>query len=129
MAWEGALHFLPGLVAGQDLSAATAQFKFGYVESNGKVFLALTAGTRKALGIIQDTANLNGPVLLADGGISKCKAGIALSAGQPIMTDASAQGISAAVLSANHIQGYSLETVNSGELFACVIRYSGSYEA
>lgn len=126
MAWEGALRFLPGVKAGSDLSAATAQFKFVYVVDPGKVFLALTAGTRKIVGVLQDTPGSNQPALVAEGGITKMLAGIALSAGQPIMADASARGISAAAVSTNHIQGYALETVNSGELFAMILKYDGN---
>lgn len=126
MAFEGALHFLPGIVAGADLSAAGNQFKFVQLNTAGAAILAATAGQRKVVGVLQDTPPLASPALIADSGVSKVQAGAALTAGNPIMTNASGQGIVATAASSSHIQGYALETVaTAGDLFACVLKYDG----
>lgn len=127
MAWEGALHFLPGLKAAADYSGATAQYRFGAIDTSGNFVLATSAGQRKIVGVLQDTPASGDPALVADAGISKVRAGGALTAGDKIITDATGQGLPASAVSTNHIQGYALETVaNAGELFACVLKYDGN---
>jgi hypothetical protein len=127
MAWEGALHFLPGLKAAADYSGATAQFRFGTIDSSGNFVLATAAGQRGIVGVLQDTPASADPALVADSGVSKVRCGAAVTAGNKIITDATGQGIPASAVSTNHIQGYALETVaTAGELFACVLKYDGN---
>ena len=127
MAWEGALHFLPGLKAAADYSAATAQFRFGKIDSSGNFVLATAAGERGIVGVLQDTPASGDPALVADAGVSKVRAGAPLTAGNKIITDATGQGIPASAVSTNHIQGYALETIaNSGSLFAMILKYDGN---
>ena len=127
MAWEGALHFLPGIKAAADYSAATAQYRFVAIDSSGAAVLASAAGQRGIVGVLQDTPASGDPALVAESGVTKVRAGGALTAGNKIITDATGQGIPASAVSTNHIQGYALETVaGAGSLFAMVLRYDGN---
>lgn len=127
MAWEGALHFLPGLKAATDMSSATAQYHFVQVDTTGGVVPAATAGQRGIVGVLQDTPALGDPALVADAGVTKMRAGSALTAGAKIISDGTGLGIPASAVSTNHIQGYALETcAASGNLFAMVIKYDGN---
>jgi hypothetical protein len=94
MAYEGALKTVPGLVAGADLSSA--QFRFGKINTSGKVVVATAAG-EYCDGVIQnDPDAADKAVTLANGGVTKLVAGGAVTAGDRIMTDANGAAITAA---------------------------------
>lgn len=130
MAWEGALHFLPGLQAATDMSPATTQFCFVQLDTvnntKGGVVPAGTAGQKGIVGVLQDSPTLNQPALVAVGGVTKMRAGSALTAGTRIGSDANGQGIPASAVSTFNIYGFALETVaGAGSYFAMILKYEG----
>jgi len=94
MAYEGKLSTVPGLVAGADLSSA--QFRFGKINTSGKVVQA-TAEGEYVDGVIQnDPDAADKAVILANGGVTKLVAGGAITAGDRIMTTATGTAKTAA---------------------------------
>ena len=130
MAWEGINAGIRGvgLVSG-DIALSAAQFRFVQMGTavNGGVVLAATAGQRKILGVLQDKAPVVGdPVLVCGGGVTKMEAGIAITKGLPVMSDATGRAITCAVSASNHVQGYALEAAAAaGSIFTVFLKYDG----
>lgn len=127
-AFEGAQLRLSGLVSG-DIALSASQFRFVQMDTGlaGAVARAATAGQRGLVGVIQDKPTLVGdPCLVVGGGITKVEAGVALTKGCAVMTDASGRAITAAASAANHIYGYALEAASAaGSLAALIFAYHG----
>ncbi len=126
-AFEGKQLRLDGLVSG-DTALTAGQYRFVQMgtANPGEVVLAATAGQRGLIGVCQDKPSLGDPCLVAGGGITKIEAGVAITKGAALMTDAVGRAITAAVTSSNHIYGYALEAASaSGSKIAMVFAYHG----
>jgi len=94
MAYEGILSNIPGLVAGADLSAA--QFRFGKINTAGKVVQADTEG-EYIDGVIQNKPDAADKVCtFGCGGVSKIVCGDSVTAGDRLMGDADGKAKTAA---------------------------------
>lgn len=92
MAYEEALTKI-SVPAGADLSAS--QYCFVTVDSNGKV--VLTGDGAKADGVLQDDPDTSTETAcVAIAGVTKMKAGAAVTAGDSIASDSTGRGITAA---------------------------------
>lgn len=93
MAFEGIQQCIPGLVAGADLSAASAQYKFVKLSADGTVVLC-SALTDKPIGVLQAPTPSSAypqPVTVCGFGVTKVQADASLTAGDLIGTSADGQ--------------------------------------
>ncbi|MEN6605924.1 MAG: hypothetical protein ABFD60_01675 [Bryobacteraceae bacterium] len=94
MAFENQQLRVPGLVAGEDLSAAAVQFKFVYLSGDRTVKLCDSATIHQPIGVLQApaaTSALGEPVSVCALGITKLQADESLAAGELIGTSADGQ--------------------------------------
>ena len=119
MAYEGNLKTIPGLTAGEDLSAK--QFYFATLESDGKADLADSEG-EVCIGVIQDAdADAeNKPVTVAYAGVTKVVASGAITAGARVMCDAN--GKAKAWAAKKYWSGIALETSSAdGDIISMLL--------
>lgn len=121
MSYEVPGHKLGTLFAGADLTAA--QFHFVKIHPSGRIVLCAVAG-EASVGVLQNKP-LSGQACEIDrDGVSKLVMGAAVTAGDPIATDVSGQGVTAT--SGQYVGGMVLETVAaSGSIGAVAQRFPG----
>lgn len=88
MAFEGQQFLVPGLIAGEDLSAAANQYKFVKLEADRQVIVCTNAAD-VAIGVLQaptPTSAEGQPVVVCSMGLTKLRANESLSAGTAIGT-------------------------------------------
>ena len=93
MAYEGIQQAIPGLVSGEDLSAAAAQYKFVKLSADRTVILC-TAATDVPIGVLQaptPTTATGQAVSVVGFGVTKIQADASLTAGNLIGTSADGQ--------------------------------------
>jgi hypothetical protein len=126
--FEGGQFTLPGLVSGE-LALSASQYRFVQVDTQavGSVIRAATAGQQGLIGVLQDKPQLVGdPVNVCGGGITKVEAGVAITKGARLTTDASGRAITAAATAAHHVYGYALEAASAaGSIIAMAFSYHG----
>lgn len=94
-AFEGALVCIPGLhTASGSADHSADQFKVVKISGNGSIVLASSAG-EVVDGVLQGNPTGYAPAEVANGGVSKCVAGAAISAGELVMANASGKAIPA----------------------------------
>lgn len=89
MAFENQQLLVPGLVSGEDLSAATAQYKFVYLSGDNTVKLCDSVTAHQPIGVLQaptPTSALGQPVVVCALGVTKVQADASLTYGQLIGT-------------------------------------------
>lgn len=108
MAYEEKLETIGSLTASEDLSSS--QFSLVKISGDGTV-AKCSAVTDKPFGILQNKPESGQAATVATGGISKCAAGGAITAGNEIGPDANGDGV--AKTDATHWAiGQAVETVS-----------------
>lgn len=100
MAFEGYQLRPPALIAGADLSASSAAFKFVKLNADNQVILC-SANTDVPIGVLQmpaPTSATGQPVVVCSFGVTKVQAAGSLTAGMAIGTSSGAQA-------ENHVAG------------------------
>ncbi len=114
---------LDGVEAGEDLSAKP--YHFVQMVAGG-IFAAATAGQRGLVGVLQNSPNVGEQCIVSGGGRTLVTAGVAITKGASLMSDAAGKAITSAAGVANHIYGYALEAASaSGVKFQMVFAYHG----
>lgn len=90
MANESNLVTIGWLLAGADLSS----HQFGLVKLSGATWVKCSAVTDMPIGILQDKPTSGLAACVAVGGVSKCKLGGSVTAGNKIGPDANGAGVS-----------------------------------
>lgn len=110
--------------SGSDLSAASNQYKIVKLNSSGDAVLC-TAVTDKPVGILQNKPKQNQAATIAVGGISKCQASAAVTAGNLVGTSTGAQA-QTAVTTQYPIGKARTSVTNAGEIFSVLVQGAGS---
>lgn len=129
MAWEGinAGTSLPGMVS-DDTALSASQFRFVQLGTAviGGVWRAATAGQKGVVGVLQNKPALGEGAHICGGGVTKVEAGVAITKGAAIMSDAVGRAITAAATTSNHVYGYAAEAAGAaGEIITMVFGYHG----
>jgi len=102
--------------AGADLSAAL--YKLGHVDTDGDIVLA--GDGEPVIGVITEAAAENSPVTVQFGGIAKCEAGTAVTAGQLVASNNAGETVPAAA--DDHAFGIALESADDGDIFPVALK-------
>lgn len=129
MAYEGLGVRLPGILSGT-VALSANQFHFVQIDDTinpGTAILALTAGQKGVVGVLQDKPAASGdPCLIVGGGVTKVVTGSAVTAGKPLYSDSTGRAITASVSASYYIVGRALEAAAAaGTIISMVFQHEG----
>jgi len=122
---------VPGQVVINDLTngdSSLAQYHFVQADAGvaSSVVQAATAGQRGILGVLQNAPALGEACVIAGGGITQVLAGVAVTKGAALISDATGRAITATAGVGNHVYGYALEAASGANaLFRMAFGYAG----
>ena len=122
MAYEEALVGV-NITAGADLSAPAKLYTIGKLNASGGLISASVAG-ETVVGVLQGTGKVGDPIKVGVAGVSKVKAGAAITAGARVSTDANGAAITA--IATHKILGFALATAAPGDIIPVLLTAPGA---
>lgn len=125
--FESSGDYYPGLVS-DDIALSASQYRAVQVGTgvNGGVWRAATAGQQFLIGVLQDKPALGDACTVQYNGITKWEAGVAITKGAKVVSDATGRAITGAATASHYCYGVALEAASAaGSIIAVAFSYHG----